>query len=165
MRQPGTHCVVLGVGNPDRGDDAAGRRVAQLLRKQHCGEVEIYELDGEPATLLARLEGARAAWIIDACRTGAATGTVHRLDVSVTPLRHACRGLSTHGMGLAEALELARALGQLPARCIVYAVEAGRFDAGAALSAPVAESVAVVAARIVAEVLGITPHAERAAGA
>jgi hydrogenase maturation protease len=156
-----THRLVVGVGNPDRGDDAAGRRVAQLLRKQRSGEVEIEELDGEPTALLSRLERARAAWIIDACRTGAATGTVHRFDVSALPLPQVCLGLSTHGMGLAEALGLARALGQLPARCIVYGIEAGQFHAGAGLSAAVAGSVPVVAARVIAEVLGTTPHAAR----
>jgi hydrogenase maturation protease len=145
------HRIVLGIGNADRGEDAAGRRVVRLLREQQPDAVEIIELDGEATTLLARLERASSAWIVDACHAGAPPGTVHRFDVGEAPLPHARFGLSTHGMGLAEAIELARALRQLPRRCIVYALEGGRFDAGAGVSPPVARAIPIVAARISAE--------------
>lgn len=151
MRGAQGHRLVIGIGNPDRGDDAAGRRVAQLLRGQHCADVEICELDGESTTLVARLEGAASAWIVDACRAGAPAGTIHRFDLTHASLPPMRSGLSTHGMGLSEAIELARALGRLPGRCIVYALEAQHFRAGSPLSAPVAEAVAVAATRISAE--------------
>lgn len=136
--------IVLGIGNPDRGDDGAGRRVARLLRGRLPERIEVAEHDGEATALLARLEGAAAAYLIDACASGAPPGTVHRFDVSAAPLPHGVFGLSTHGMGLAAAVELARALGQLPLRCIVYAIEGESFAPGAPLSLPVSAAVAEV---------------------
>jgi len=146
--------IVIGIGNPDRGDDAAGRMVARLLRRSLPDGVDLAELAGEATALLARLDGAGTAWLIDASASGAPAGTVRRFDVGDGPLPAASFGLSSHGFGLAEATELARALGQLPPRCIVYAIEGACFDAGAPLSPPVSAAVADVAARVIAEIAG-----------
>lgn len=146
--------VVLGIGNPERGDDAAGRQVARLLRWRLPEDVEVAEHDGEATALLARLDGAAAAFLIDACTSGAPAGTVRRFDVSAGPLPQAAFGLSTHGFGLAEAVDLARALGQLPPRCVVYAIEGASFAEGAPLSPAVAAAVADVARRLGAEIVG-----------
>ena len=112
--------VVIGIGNPDCGDDAAGRLVGRLLRGRLPHSIRIEETDGEATSLLARLEGKDWAYLIDACASGAAPGTLHRFDASRAPLPAARFGFSTHGMGLPDAIELARALGTLPPRCIVY---------------------------------------------
>jgi hydrogenase maturation protease len=132
--------VVIGVGNPDRGDDGAGREVARLLQAGGLA-ARIVEADGEASTLLAHLEGATAAYLIDACVSGAPAGAVRRIDLSTQTLPAARFGLSSHGFGLAEALELAKALEQLPPLCVVYAIEAESFEIGASLSDPVARSV------------------------
>jgi hydrogenase maturation protease len=137
----GSRIVVIGIGNPDRGDDAAGRLVAQRLRGALPTEIEVAEIDGEATALLALLDGTDRAVLIDACMSGGKPGAVLRFDVSDAPLPETRFGLSTHGVGLGEALELARTLGQLPPRVIVYAIEARRFDLGAPLSPPVADAV------------------------
>ncbi len=48
---------------------------------------------------------------------------------------------STHAFGVGDAVELARALGRLPARVVVYGVEGADFTAGAPLSAAVESAV------------------------
>jgi hydrogenase maturation protease len=149
----GPRIVVLCIGNPQRGDDAAGRAVAHALRALLV-DVEIIEEEGEATRVLARLEGADAAFIVDACFSGAEPGEIRRFDASAGPLPRAAFGASTHGFGLAEALELARALGALPSRCVVYAIEGGTFDIGASMSPAVAAAVAVVADRLRADILG-----------
>lgn len=146
--------IVLGVGNPDRGDDAAGRKVARLLRWMLPHDVEVAEHGGEATDLLARLEGVAVAFLVDACASDASAGTVRRFDVGEAPLPQRVFGVSTHGFGLAEAIELARALGRLPPRCIVYAIEGASFEAGAPLSPAVAAVVADVARRLLAEITG-----------
>mgnify|MGYP002629327210 CR=1 FL=1 len=143
--------IVVGIGNPERGDDAAGRVVARRLRGRLPEAIEIVELDGEATALLACIDGAAEAFLVDACSSGAPAGTVQRFDVAGTPLSRGTFGLSTHGFGLVEAVELARVLGQLPARCVVYAIEGAAFESGAGLSSAVAASVAEVADRLVAE--------------
>lgn len=144
--------IVLGIGNLDRGDDGAGRVLARRLRGLVPPDVEILEHDGEATALVARLDGAPAAVIVDACQSGAPAGTVHRFDANQAPLPAAHFGLSTHGFGLASALELARALSQLPQRCIVYAIEGECFESGASLSGPVTDALDTLAPRIVAEI-------------
>ena len=42
--------------------------------------------------------------------------------------------ISSHGFGLAHAVELARALGRLPSRLIVFAIQGETFDYGESLS-------------------------------
>lgn len=143
--------LVLGLGNPNRGDDAAGLAVAQALRGALPAAVEVAETDGEATGILAKLEGASAAFLVDACVSGAAAGTVHSFDVSRAPLPQGAFGLSTHGFGLHEALELARALEQLPPRCVVFAIEGAGFETGAPLSASAAAAVIEVARRLSAE--------------
>ncbi|MDP3553763.1 hydrogenase maturation protease [Methylocystis sp.] len=145
--------IVLCIGNPQRGDDTAGRAVAHALRALLV-DVEIIEEEGEATRVLARLDGVDAAYIVDACVSGAEPGEIHRIDVGTGPLPRAAFGASTHGFGLAEALELARALGVLPPRCIVYAIEGKIFDIGASMSPAVAEAVDIVAGRLRADILG-----------
>jgi len=142
------HRIVLGIGNLDRGDDAAGPAVARLLRGALPRDVEVAEHGGEAAALLGRLDGVAEAYLVDACVSGAPAGTVQRFDAASTPLPQGLFGLSTHAFGLAEAVELGRALGQLPPRCIVYAIEAGAFEVGEALSPGVEAAVSDVARRI-----------------
>jgi hydrogenase maturation protease len=116
--------------------------------------VTVAEHGGESAALLSLLEGVEDAVLVDACVSGAAPGTVRRFDVSAAPLPEARFSLSTHGLGLAEAMELARALGQLPPRCIVYAIEGRTFELGAPLSPEVAAAVGAASDRIAAEIAG-----------
>jgi hydrogenase maturation protease len=143
--------LVLGIGNPDRGDDAVGRLVARALRTRVPAGVRIVEQDGEATALLAELRQAERVWLIDAASSGAPPGTIHRIDCSVAHPRLPSGPVSSHGFGLAEAIGLARTLGELPQRCIVYAVETADFTAGAALSSTVMDAVDEVAARILAE--------------
>jgi hydrogenase maturation protease len=145
--------VVIGVGNPDRGDDGAGRVVARLLRAALPADVEVTETDGEASALFARLDGVAAAFLVDACASGMPPGTVRRFDVSASPLPRSAFALSTHGLGLGEAVELARALGQLPPCCILYAIEAESVALGAGLSPSVAEAVAEVARCLTTELI------------
>ena len=57
---------VIGVGNPWRRDDGAGREVIRRLEGRVPAEVELIETDGGAAELLEAWEGARAAIVVDA---------------------------------------------------------------------------------------------------
>jgi len=140
---PDPRRVVVGIGNAARGDDAAGLIAARRLRG--------LEHEGDPVALLDAWQGAEVAVVIDAVRSGAAPGTVHRFDASRTPLPAALRSsTSTHAVGLAEAIELGRALARLPPRLIVYGIEGERFDAGDGLTPAVAAAIGAVAAAVLA---------------
>jgi hydrogenase maturation protease len=143
--------IVIGIGNRDRGDDAAGCSVVKLLRDTLPPDIELAEHDGDVSALISRLDGVAAAFLVDACTSGTPPGTVHRFNVAAAPLPQATFGLSTHGLGLAAAVELARAIGGLPPQCIVYAIEGSSFEMGAPLSPAVAAAAKDVAVRLRAE--------------
>jgi hydrogenase maturation protease len=117
---------VFGIGNRYRHDDAAGLVVAERVG----GTL----LEGEPVALIEAWSGEDAVLLIDAVSSGAAPGTLHRLDAVAEPLPPALFAASTHHLGLADAVELARALNRLPARLIVIGIEGACFDAGEGLS-------------------------------
>jgi hydrogenase maturation protease len=143
--------LIVGIGNPDRGDDTLGRIIARSLRTRVPGDVRVVELDGEASALLAELQQARQAWLIDAARSGTIPGTIHRLDCSTADLPIPSGTVSSHGFGVAEAIALARALDVLPSQCIVYAIEMADPTIGAALSPEVTAVLDDVAKRVLAE--------------
>ncbi len=142
-----TICVV-GVGNALRGDDAVGLEVARLLDGTLPDGVRLVECEGEPVSLLASWEDCDTAIVVDATESGQEPGTVRRLAAHDGPLPAELQRASTHLLGVAEAVELARALGRLPGRTIVYGIEGGSFDTGAPLSDAVQAAAAEVAASI-----------------
>ncbi len=152
MAETRQNVIVLGVGNPDRGDDAAGRAVAWRLRGRLPAGVVLAEHDGEATALLFQLQQAKTAVLVDACSSGAEPGTIYRFDAAAEALPYSIFGLSTHGFGVGEAVELARALGELPPRCVVYAIEGEAFDHGAALSPAVDQAVAALTERLCAQI-------------
>jgi hydrogenase maturation protease len=121
---------VIGVGSRDRGDDAAGLLAARFLRRRLAAGVPVICGSPDPVSLIALWEGADRVWLIDAVVSGAAPGTLHRVDAGRGRLlpRPPCR--STHALGLADAVELARAVGCLPRRLVVFGVEAASFTLG-----------------------------------
>jgi len=131
--------LVIGVGNQWRGDDRVGLLVTERLADEGVAAIG---LGGEPAALVDALGAAGAVVVVDAVRSGAAPGTIVRWDASSQPLPLPPFRGSTHALGLAEAIELARALGRLAPRIVVYGIEVASCETGAALSAPVEQAVA-----------------------
>jgi hydrogenase maturation protease len=123
--------LFIGIGNPLRGDDAAGLLAARALRAREPDGVEVLELEGEPVDLIEAWAGAEAVVVADAVASGGEPGEVRRIDAVAGPLPAALAGASTHAMGLTEAVELARALDRLPSRLLVYGIEAASFETGA----------------------------------
>ena len=129
---------LIGVGNRWRGDDAAGLVVAARVRARRPRGIAVIEDRGEPLELIEACEGAQAAWLVDAVCSGAPPGTLHRFDAGERALPAGLFRVSTHRFGLADALELARALGRLPPRVVVYGIEGSRFAPGRPMSPAVA---------------------------
>jgi hydrogenase maturation protease len=147
---------IVCVGNRWRSDDAVGLEVARRLAGTLPAGVELLEREGEPTGLIAAWEGADAVWLVDAVSSGAAPGTVHRLDASDRELPGEVFRTSTHHVGLAEAVELARALGRLPGRTVVYGIEGGSFDVGDELTPAAATALDAVAEAVRGEVAECT---------
>jgi hydrogenase maturation protease len=143
--------LVIGLGHPLRGDDGVGAAVAAELCRRSIAGLEAVVFDGDGAALVDRWDGAERVIVVDATRSGAAPGTVERLDATSFLLPRTRPGGSSHGFGLAEAVELARALRRLPPGLVVYGVSGESFGMGEGLSPAVAAAVPEVVERILKE--------------
>ncbi|WP_018868808.1 hydrogenase maturation protease [Thioalkalivibrio sp. ALgr3] len=136
--------LVIGIGNPWRGDDGIGHAVVDALAD--TPGLATAKSHGEPAELMELWQGHDPVVLVDAIVTGATPGTLHRLDAR-EPLPRGAR-YSSHGIGLAEAVELARSLDELPDTLIVHGIELARLEDGAGLSPEIRDSLARVVSRI-----------------
>jgi len=140
--------LIIGCGNRQRGDDGAGILAAERLRALG---VAAAECTGEASELMEAWSGVDDVIVIDAVVTGAPAGTVHVWD-GRRPLGPGKPAGSTHGLGVGEAIELARALGCLPSRLRVYGIEGAKFEIGGEVSAEVRRALEEVVDRIFVEV-------------
>jgi hydrogenase maturation protease len=139
--------LVAGIGNPLRGDDGVGPAVAALVRGQGLPGVQVAELHADPLALLDLWEGRRPVVLVDAVCSGEAAGTLVEVDLRRHLLPRTATA-STHGFGLADVVELGRALGRLPAGLVFVGVELGGVAGGAELSEPVRAGVREAAKRV-----------------
>lgn len=130
-----TEKLVIGLGSPDRGDDAVGGVVAEAVGASCLPGVRVIPLE-DPMSLTQVWDGAEGAVVIDAVASGGPPGAVHVREVGqgAEPLpTHAFTAAGrggSHAFGLAGAVELSRTLGTLPRRVTVVGVEAATFQHG-----------------------------------
>lgn len=142
--------VVIGIGNPFRRDDGIGPEVAAQIQRRQLPGVRVVIADGGPADLLEAWEGADLAVVVDAIRrVPASPGSIHRLTAS--QLETGGSAASSHGLGVADAVRLARVLERLPRQVVVLAVEGADTGPGTGLSGAVAAAVPQAVAAVMAE--------------
>lgn len=135
--------LVIGVGNPERGDDGVGPVIASRVAALGLPGVRVVPA-AEPSRLLDLWEGESDVVVVDAVRGVAdARGRVVIIDADEQPLPTWAGPGGTHGFGVAAAVELGRAVGRLPRRVVVVGVVGRHFEDGAELSPEVAAAVDV----------------------
>ncbi len=139
--------VVAGVGNPYRRDDGVGGAVVDALRRSGLA-ASLVDRVSEPLDLVESFDSADLVLVVDAARSGARPGTVFELDLSAVADAEVLAPTSTHGIGVARAVQLARVLGRVPSSVVVLAVEGEDFTPGEGLSRAVAAAVPAVVRRI-----------------
>jgi hydrogenase maturation protease len=140
--------LVACFGNPHRGDDGFGPAVAEALRREAGIGVDVAVLRADALALLDAWRGYAHVVVVDAVASPLEPGTLVHVDVSRVPVPESLAASSTHALGPAGAIELARALGELPATVEILAASAQAFEPGAPLSPPVAAAVAATVERI-----------------
>jgi hydrogenase maturation protease len=149
-----TATLVVGAGNAFRRDDGAGLATARRLNGVLPSDVRVLVKEGDCASLLDDWDGADAVVVIDATSSGLKPGTIHRYDAHEGPLPSVFSRSSTHSFGVAEAVELGRALGRLPACVVVFGIEGRDFTPGEGLSPEVSAAVDEVVKRVTGEAMG-----------
>lgn len=142
--------LIVGIGNIFRGDDAVGLAAAGLLREMQLPGVKILELDGDMTRLLDEWQGVQKVVVIDAVTSKSPAGAIFRFDAHERPLpqKMFATCCSCHAFGVAQQVEIARSLNQLPPCLIVYGIEGKDFTLGSKLSPEVRQALP----RLVAEI-------------
>lgn len=115
------------LGSELRGDDAAGLLVARNVRSLTGGRAIVAEVSDDPDGLIQALLGDGEVIVVDALRSPGLAGEVVTLEpdeIDPTTAR------SSHGLGLGEAVAIARALGGR-ASLHVCAIRGRDFSLGA----------------------------------
>ena len=145
--------LVIGCGNPDRGDDAAGILVVRRLRERG---VCVREHSGDGLALIDVWSQAEYVILIDTIVTGAVPGTISGfLGAEAVLVRSA--STSSHSFDVASAIELARALDRLPGALKIYGIEGCAFELGTQPQTAVLDAVERVAKLVLAEVQRLEP--------
>jgi hydrogenase maturation protease len=136
-----TPLLVLGLGNPLRGDDGLGIRAIEMLAKRELPPEVTVADGGTPGWgLVSTLQDWSRVILVDAAQFGGAPGSwccIHLDDLSLGDQQ---AFVSLHAAGVLEALSLAQALGTLPQEITLYCVEPERLENGAGFS-PAVEAV------------------------
>jgi hydrogenase maturation protease len=130
--------AVIGVGNRHRGDDAVGCLAVEHLGQVLGREFEVLESNGELGQLLEWFQTYDEVIIVDAIVVDAMQTSkepsLFKWDAIKAELPGEFSTISSHGFGLSQAIELARALGQLPNRLIIYGIRGYCFEMKEGLS-------------------------------
>ncbi len=142
---------IIGCGNFDRGDDAAGLLVARRLHALGVPTdgVEIIEQSGESFSLMDCWIGCEHVILIDATAPSGSPGQVRVWNAHADRLPKEVFPCSTHALGVREAVELARVMNRLPQTLLIYGIEGKQFSPGAPLSPDVERTVRSVAQQLV----------------
>ncbi len=147
--------LVVGLGNPLRGDDGVGPRVAQALAEAALPpEVEVLDGGTRGLEVVNMLEGRRRAIFVDAADLGRAPGEFARFTLDQVRLLGDDGHLSVHAAGLRDALLLAEALDMLPLEVIIYGVQPARLEWDDALSPEVEATLPQLVAAVLEEAVG-----------
>ncbi|MCL4239221.1 MAG: hydrogenase maturation protease [Anaerolineae bacterium] len=146
--------LILGVGNPLKGDDGAGVLVVQRLLARPDLPPGVTVLDGGTAGLglIPLIENYRRVVLVDAALMGETPGTVRRFAWREARVAGHERPLSLHQSDLADALTLAEALGSLPPEVIVFGVQPQHTDWEQPLSEAVARALPDLIEALLSEV-------------
>jgi len=133
--------VVIGVGNRLMGDEGIGVRVVEELKRRSLpDDVDVVDAGTIGLDLLFVLEGYARAVIVDAAEMGLPAGEVRVLGPA--DLAEAGPVSDAHGMGVAQVLELAEAMGLCPANVVLVGVQPDRVGPALDLSKPVEAALA-----------------------
>jgi hydrogenase maturation protease len=147
--------LIVGLGNPLRGDDGVGVRVAQALTGWVLPDgVKVVD-GGTPGLELVNLmEDWPRVILVDAANVGRKAGQFVRFTLDETRLLGQDQHLSVHGAGLRDALLLAQALDVLPAEVIIFGVQPARLDWQEGLSPEVEAALPGLVQSVLKEAMG-----------
>ena len=146
--------AVIGIGNPNRGDDGIGKRVIEVLEKLKAkGEfkdVELVHLLSSDLKLLDYLLGKNRVIIVDAIKTGFSPGEI----IEINPLEDEIKfyhASGTHSLSIFEVLKIGYEIfkEEMPEKLKIIGIEAKDLESwGSELSPEVEKALREVIKKI-----------------
>ena len=143
----------IGMGDEHSRDDGVGIFIVRHPALLHHAGARVTESRRDGNQLMDLWKGAETVFVFDAVYSGGTPGKVYRLDPINAPLPGNLFQVSTHTLGIPEAVELSRELNQLPAKLIFYGIEGRNFGQGQSLSRPCKLSALKVVQQVLKEIL------------
>ncbi|MEJ2167334.1 MAG: hydrogenase maturation protease [Deltaproteobacteria bacterium] len=147
----------IGVGNEHRQDDGVGIFIVRHPALLHFPGGRVAESQRDGTHLMELWKGAGIVFVFDAVYTRSTAGTIYRLDAVKERLPADLLRLSTHTLGVTEAVELSRILNQLPTELIFFGIEGKDFGQGQGLSPKCEQAALMVIRRVAAEIQNSIP--------
>ncbi|MCP4418081.1 MAG: hydrogenase maturation protease [Chloroflexi bacterium] len=155
--------LILGLGNPLRGDDGVGTAVISALQTQNLPpNVDLVDGGTSGLEVVLLLKEYRRVIVVDAADMGKEPGEWVCFEVetacpregvgAVLPHNESSMNGTLHGAGFAEALALAEALGALPQELLIFGVQPQRVDWVEGLSRGVETAVSHLCQAVLAQV-------------
>jgi hydrogenase maturation protease len=146
--------IVIGVGNRDRGDDAIGPIVCDRLRARSgdAASLRMFVCEGSILDLALHWDHDDHVVIVDAMQPGDEPGRIVTVDATAGPLPIP-GALSTHEIDVSAAIELARAIGRIPARLFLIGIEAAQTEWRTPPSGAVEAAIDAVVDRVIDELV------------
>ena len=151
-----TYLRVLGIGSPF-GDDQLGWEVVKLLQQRPTlqafipNQLQLLYCDRPGMHLLELMREAQTVFLIDAVKTGDQIGTIHRFQND--EIAAVTTSLSTHGLGVAEAMKIGETLQILPPKVLLYGVEIDDVQLQFTRSEPIDQAIETLVIRLESDIL------------
>lgn len=141
---------IIGIGSPF-GEDQAGWKVIEILQRTSSlpSKIEITSYDRPGLRLLSYIQNLECVYLIDAVKSGACAGTIHRFENEA--INECNTLLSTHDFGVIQTLKMGLALNMLPKKIILYGIEINTSQNDGRISKVTQKSIQLVSEKIIAE--------------
>jgi hydrogenase maturation protease len=140
--------IIIGIGNPFRGDDKAGWAVVDLLETFLSNKIPLLKSPGDVEGLLEEFTENDKVILIDACRTNEPIGSWKKIDGLHHHLPRDAAKSSTHSISLGQAIDLARAMQKLPKELIIFAIPGEEYSITSKITPAVQKAIEEVAQEI-----------------
>lgn len=124
--------AIVGIGNPERGDDGVGWAVIDLLENK--SDIPLYKVRDDFFELVELFAEHKTVFCIDGCLMKEG---YKRIDARKEKIPSDISNTSTHGLNLSQAIAMAESLDQLPSTLIVYAIGIEQYEVGTKISSKV----------------------------
>jgi hydrogenase maturation protease len=162
--------VVIGCGNANRTDDAAGLEVVRLLGTSTAlgmrPDVKLLDAGTDGMAVMFAARGCSTLIVVDACRTGAEPGAIFEIPGGSVERRFE-PSFNLHDFRWDHALYAGRQIFRdaFPSDVTAYLIEAQRLDLGCGLTEAVSRAAARVAECISTRILRLPTRTEQASEA